>query len=225
MRGTPAPGPGVPPSGALLQPFTHRPGTMARRAAPARRREAARLFTRVVIALPLVCALGLLAWMGLFASTPAEKLRETFRLQPGHPVPYVQLTDAAGGSTTLAEVVRAGRRLVVVMDDECPHCHDELRMLEALGASGQLPAASVAVVSVSRQPRYPGLAGRYPGLGILNDVNGAFRGKLRLAAVPGVVVVGPDGLVAYVRFCLQTPPQLLGLARSAGIATGPAPPR
>jgi Redoxin len=195
---------------------------MARRAATARRREAARLFTRFVIALPLVGALGLAAWIGLFAAPESERLRESFRLGDGEALPYVQVTDASGGSTTLREVAQGGRRLLLVMDDDCPHCHDELRLLRSLTRSGELPAEGVAVVSVSRQEKYAGLARRYSDLAVLNDVNGAFRARLGLAAVPAVVAVGADGRVAQVRFGLQTLPQLKMMAAAAGLAVAPA---
>lgn len=174
------------------------------------RRETVRLFTRVVIAIPLVAAAGVMLWLGVFARPAPARLLERFHVKPGGRVPYVQLQDRAGQATSLSDAVR-GPALVVITDAECEYCDSELKTLRGMGNGG----AAVVAVSVSRAGGFQTLAARHPGLPLYDDVNGAFRGKLGLKGVPVTMAVAADGTVRDIKFGLQNGSQLEALMKAA----------
>lgn len=178
------------------------------------RRDAVRLFTRTMLALPVVIGVGTMIWLGFFATPSSTRLLERFRVKVGAPVPYVQLHDRAGASVTLAAAATGQPTLVVISDADCAHCENQMRMIKSLPA-GDRPAPRVMGVSVSVQGRYPAMAAKYAPIPLYDDVNGAFRGKLGLEVVPAVMSVGADGRVRDIRFGLQNPSQLRALMDSA----------
>lgn len=180
------------------------------------RRDAARLFTRVLLAVPVLAAAGAVVWLTVFAKPAQERLAERFKVKAGGRVPYVQLQDGAGASTSLAQVAQGGAALVVVTDAECEHCDSELRALRGM----KVQAPRVLAVSVSKPGGYAALAARHPGLALYDDVNGAFRGKLGLEGVPVTLAVAADGTVRDVKFGLQNPSQLRAMMDAA---SAPAP--
>ena len=181
-----------------------------------RRRDAARLFTRFVIAIPLLGAAGLIIWLAVFARPADERMAERFKLKPGGRMPYVQLQDRAGGATSLASLAQQGPALVVLTDVDCVFCENELRTLGGMNVPG---APRVVAVSVSRAGGFATLAKRHPRLALYDDVNGAFRGKLGLEGVPVTLALGADGTVRDVKFGLQNGSQLQALMEAA---TAPA---
>ena len=176
------------------------------------RRDAARLFTRFVIAIPLLAGAGIILWMTVFATPASERMAELFKLKPGERVPYVQLQDRAGASTSLSQVAQGAPALVVLTDVDCAYCDNELKALRQMAAPG---TPRVVAVSVSKPGGFPILAARHPALAMYDDVNGAFRGKLGLEAVPVTLAVGADGIVRDVKFGLQNGSQLRALMDAA----------
>lgn len=181
-----------------------------------RRRDVARLFTRFVIAIPLLGAAGLIIWLAVFARPADERMAERFKLKPGGQMPYVQLQDRAGGATSLASLAQQGPALVVLTDVDCVFCENELRTLGGMNVPG---APRVVAVSVSKAGGFATLAKRHPRLALYDDVNGAFRGKLGLEGVPVTLALGADGTVRDVKFGLQNGSQLRALMEAA---TAPA---
>ena len=176
------------------------------------RRDVVRWFTRVVIALPVVAALGVAAWLGFIADSPAERMLERFRVKTGAPLPYVQLKDRVGASTTLAAAATGQPTLVVISDADCVQCEQQLKHIRSVNAEA---ASRVVGVSVSVPGRYAAMTNKYAPIPLYDDVNGAFRGKLGLNAVPAVLSVGADGRVRVIRLGLQLPSQLRALRASA----------
>jgi peroxiredoxin len=181
-----------------------------------RRRDAARLFTRFVIAIPLLAGAGIIVWLTMFARRTDERMAERFKLKPGGGMPYVQLQDRAGAATSLAQVAGSGPALVVLTDADCQFCDNEIRTLSTFKMPG---APRVVAVSVSKPGGFATLAKRHPQLTLYDDVNGAFRGKLGLEGVPVTLALGADGTVRDVKFGLQNGSQLQALMQAA---TAPA---
>jgi hypothetical protein len=175
------------------------------------RREAARLLTRFVIAVPLLAAAGVIVWLAVFARPASERLLDRFKVKPGGRVPYVQLEDRAGRATSLSQVAQGGGTLVLITDADCTHCDSQVRLFHALRASGD-PAPRLVGVSVSKPERFGALAAKFNGIPVYDDVNGAFRDKLGLQGVPVMLSVAADGTVREVRFGLQNASQLRVLA-------------
>lgn len=178
------------------------------------RRRAARLFTRVMIALPLVAAAGVIVWLAAFAQPASERLLDRFKVKPGGRVPYVQLQDRFGRATSLAEVASGEPTLVLVTDADCTHCDSQVRLLHAL-AETDAPAPRLVGVSVSRPERFGALAARFTHIPLFDDVNQAFHDKLGLQGVPLMISVAADGTVREVKFGLQNASQLRMLADGA----------
>lgn len=179
------------------------------------RRDVVRWFTRVVIAFPVAVGLGVAAWLGFVADPPAERMLERFRVKTGAPVPYVQLKDRGGASTTLAAAATGQPTLVVISDADCAQCERQLEHIRSVDAKAGAAAPRVLAVSVSVPGRYGAMVDQYAPIPLYDDVNGAFRGKLGLNAVPAVLSVGADGRVREIRFGLQPPSQLRALMASA----------
>lgn len=178
------------------------------------RREAARLFTRFIIAVPLLGAAGVVVWLAAFAKPPSERMQEQFRVKPGAGVPFVQLEDPAGNATSLSRVAAGQPALVLITDADCTHCDSQVRLLHELRARGG-PAPRLVGVSVSRPERYNALVAKFNGIPVYDDVNQAFRDKLGLQGVPVLLSVAADGTVRQVRFGLQNASQLRVLANEA----------
>lgn len=191
------------------------------------RRDAVRIFTRVVIAVPIVAALAAAVWIGVFATPPAERMLERFRIKTGGRMPYVQLQDRGGASTTLSAAATGQPTLVVISDADCRHCESQLRIIKSLREK-EAGAPRVVGVSVSIPGRYPSMAARYAPIPLYDDVNGTFRTRLGLAVVPAVLSVGADGRVRDIRFGLQGPSELRGMmdaAAGTGSLSSAAEPR
>jgi hypothetical protein len=176
------------------------------------RRDTARLFTQIMVAIPLLAGAGVILWLTLFARPASERMAERFKLKPGGRVPYVQLQDRAGTSTSLSRLASGAPALVVLTDVDCAYCDNELNVLKGMEAQG---APRVVAVSVSQPGGFATLAARHPALAVYDDVNGAFRGKLGLEAVPVTLAVGADGTVRDVKFGLQNGSQLEALMNAA----------
>jgi peroxiredoxin len=178
------------------------------------RREAARLFTRFIIAVPLVAALGVVVWLVAFAQPASERLLERFKVKPGSQVPYVQLQDREGRSTSLSQLSAGRPTLVLITDADCTHCDSQVRLLHALRNRGE-PAPRMVGVSVSKPERFGALAAKFGGIPIYDDVNKALRDKLGLQGVPVMLSVAADGTVREVKFGLQNGSQLQAMAKGA----------
>lgn len=178
------------------------------------RREAARLFTRFIVAVPLLGAAGVIVWLVAFARPQSERLQERFRVKPGASVPYVQLEDPRGNATSLSRVAGGQPALVLITDADCTHCDSQVRLLRELRARGGTSPRLVGV-SVSKPERYGALVAKFADIPVYDDVNKAFRDKLGLQAVPVLLSVAADGTVRQVRFGLQNASQLRVLADEA----------
>lgn len=185
-----------------------------RRHALSGRREAARLFTRFIIAVPLLGAAGVIVWLAAFAKPPSERMQEQFRVKPGAGVPYVQLEDRAGNATSLSQVAAGEAALVLITDADCTHCDSQVRLLRELRARGGA-APRLVGVSVSKPERFGALVAKFDDIPVYDDVNKAFREKLGLEAVPVLLSVAADGTVRQVKFGLQNASQLRVLADEA----------
>ncbi|HYW13018.1 MAG TPA: hypothetical protein VE871_13755 [Longimicrobium sp.] len=188
---------------------------------PAKRRHShkgsggvARLFTNLIIAVPLVAAAGVVVWLTMFAQPASERLLERFKVKPGGRVPYVQLQDRAGQATSLSQVAADAPTLVLITDADCTHCDSQVRLLHALRDAGG-PAPRLVGVSVSKPERFGALAAKFDGIPLYDDVNKAFRDKLGLQGVPVLLSVAADGTVREVKFGLQNGSQLRVLAEGA----------
>lgn len=182
------------------------------------RREAARLFTRFIIAVPLLAAAGVVVWLTAFAKPASERLLERFRVKPGASVPYVQLEDGAGRGTSLSEVAAGGATLVLITDADCAHCDSQVRLFHDLRKEGG-PAPRLVGVSVSKPERFKALAAKFTGIPVYDDVNQAFRDKLGLQGVPVMLSLAANGTVLEVKFGLLNGSQLQVLADRA-LASG-----
>jgi hypothetical protein len=184
------------------------------------RRDTARLFTHLMIGIPLLGALGVVVWITVFAQPPGERMAERFKVRTGAPVPHVQLEDRAGAATSLSKIAGGAPALVVLADVECQFCENQMRTLRAMKDQG---VPRVVAVSVSKPGGYATLAARYGWLSFYDDVNGAFRGKLGLEGVPVTLAVAADGTVRDVKFGLQNGLQLRALMDAASAPGLPAP--
>lgn len=193
-----------------------------RRQTPLKRRRpgiAARTFTQAMLFIPVAAILGFAVWRVFLAPPLDQRMRDSFALKVGDRLPYVQVEGADGTSTTLGDMAQAGPLLVLLADEECPVCHSEL---EAVARTRPETGTGVGLVvlSVSKTELHDRLAGRYPGLTVVSDVNATMRERLNLPSVPAAVAVGPDRTVRDIQFGLQRAPDLRALV--AGLQQQPA---
>ena len=174
-----------------------------------RRPASVRYFNLALLATPVLAALGYLFWMGVIAPRESREIRDAFRVRAGEPVPAVALADTLGTRATLADVLRGGPAMVVVMNPTCGHCHTELESLRALVArSAAAERPRVVVVSVGEATMLKDAARRYPEFPVYDDVAGAIQTRLGLRVVPANFSVAADGRVKDVRVGLQAEPYL-----------------
>lgn len=148
-----------------------------------RSRRASRMFSTVVVAIPLLVALGVVIALLFFPDNFRPTGANAVRIAPGGPVPEVRLAGADGAVTPLPRLLGDGTAIITLMTPDCVHCHSELKTLgEMLAAPGARP--QVVVVSVGDSSRTPALRTAYPGIAIYDDVDGAFGARYGLRSVP-----------------------------------------
>lgn len=180
----------------------------------ARRRDTARIFTQVIVALPVVAVLGFIAWTAFFGVRDVADQNARFQVKAGLPAPRMKLRDPGGRVTTLAEVLGGAPTLVVIMDPRCAHCETEVRSLRMLLGERQAhPAPRVVLVSAGASEDLPQAVRKYPDFPVYDDHTGAV-GRLGLKLVPALFTVGTDGLVHDARVGLQSPEYLRRVMRA-----------
>ncbi|HEX2202910.1 MAG TPA: TlpA disulfide reductase family protein [Longimicrobium sp.] len=172
-----------------------------------RRRPRARLFTNVMLALPVLATLAWIGWVVVFGGAEAREIYESFRVKAGAPAPNFALRDVKGEATTLRRVTGDVPTLVVVMDPRCPHCHTEIESVRSILAELRGGAPRVVLVSAGDSATLPEAAAKYPELPLYDDYTGALD-RLGLKMVPALFTVHPDGRVRDVRVGVQTPQYL-----------------
>jgi hypothetical protein len=182
------------------------------------RRPVVRIFTQAMLAAPVLLIGGFAVWLTFFAPPPAQRLLDQFHLKVGDRLPFVQVAGNGVPSTSLGQLAEAGPLLVLVSDQECSLCHQELDLMRGLLRQGP-SGARVVVLSVGKPELFPALAKAYPDLTVVHDVNGTLRERLKLPSVPAALAVGADRRVHDIRFGLQGTSALRELL--AGV---PAPP-
>jgi peroxiredoxin len=189
---------------------------------PTQRRRQARLFTQAIVAAPVVAVLGFILWVATFGGAKAAEQNARFQVKAGQPAPRMALRDAAGKTTTLAQVLGGAPALVVIMDPKCAHCETEVRSVRALlGERRGRPAPRVVLVSAGASEDLAVAARKYPDLPVYDDHTGAV-GRLGLKVVPAHFSVGADGVVRDVRVGLQSPEYLRTVMRAV-LAASPVP--
>ena len=172
-----------------------------------RRRTTARLFTNLMVALPVAATLAWIGWVVVFGGAEARAIYENFLVKAGQPAPNFALRDVKGEATTLRRVTAGAPTLVVVMDPKCPHCHAEIESVQKILADMPGPAPRVVLVSAGDSATLPEAAAKYPGLPLYDDYTGALD-RLGLKMVPALFSVQPDGRIRDVRVGVQTPQYL-----------------
>lgn len=159
---------------------------------------------RVVIGTLLLTALavagGGFATKGIAAPSQqgGHKLGEIDRSHAGAPVPAIAVEGAGGKTTTVAALVAAAHRPVLVnlWATWCVPCRAEMPALDALART---QAAKLAVVPVSedlegwRAVAKYFTAAKFPGLTTWVDQPGNYAVKLGVAGLPVSILYGADG--------------------------------
>lgn len=190
-----------------------------------KRRGTTRLFTNVVVALPVVAVLGFIVWVTVFGRANVADQNARFQVKAGSPAPRMALRDAAGRTTTLGEVLGGAPALVVIMDPKCAHCETEIGSVRALLEERRgHPAPRVVLVSAGASEDLADVVRKYPDLAVYDDHTGAV-GRLGLTMVPAHFSVGADGVVRDARVGVQSPEYLRDVMRAVLAGAPPRPPR
>jgi peroxiredoxin len=181
-------------------------------AAPVRKRpRRSNVFTQVLVSLPLLAALAVVVWLNVLRPDPAQAILDSFLVKQGQPLPDLPLEDRAGKESSLRDLAAGQRRVVILMDAACPHCHTELASLRELRKEAGLALSPVVVLAVGDPDVFGALAESYADLPMYSDVNREIRGKYRLDAVPALMVVEPGGTIREIRVGLQPKDRLRGV--------------
>lgn len=159
-----------------------------------------RVFSRVIVALPLVAALAFVIVVRFFPDTIRPTGADAVSIVAGNPVPPVRVAGADGVVVPLPRLLGAGNAIVTLMSPDCTHCHTELQTLAKLVASpGSLRAPQVVVVSVGDASRTGELRAKYPRMAIYDDVDGTFSARYGLRSVPVLLFTDESKTVRAVR--------------------------
>ena len=156
-----------------------------------------------MVALPLVVAVAVAIWFAMAPPDATRGIVAAFLVKQGKPLPDLAVEDAAGKGSSLRDLEAGRRRVVLLMEAECPHCHTELALLRQLRAEPGTTLGPVVVLAVGDPVLFPRLAQNYADLPMYLDANREIRRKYRLEAVPAMLVVDPAGSVTEVRVGLQ----------------------
>lgn len=184
----------------------------------ARRHRTFRLvFTNLLVAIPLVTAVGYVAFRDrLFPATEA-----TLRLSAGQALPAVRLADARGGVALLPALLAGRPGAVAIVHPMCMHCHSEIRILSELLAG--MPAATrpgLALVSVGDAVQTDRLRATFPEQAFWLDIEGSFVREHGLQAVPVLLLVDGGGTVRTLRGGAQDRDALRALLATLASAEG-----
>lgn len=167
-------------------------------------RQTVRIFTNVVVAIPLVVALGFLLWLQVAPGQVRELAGSaSVSLQAGEAVPELELEDQRGGTVSLRELVGRQGAAILLVDPDCKHCHTEMvaltRLARAQGGGG-LP---LVIVSVGAPERVSELRASFPSLPFYHDVDDTLLVQYGLRAVPVLLVADGTGRLRQVRGGIQ----------------------
>jgi hypothetical protein len=160
-----------------------------------------RYASNIIVALPLVTAVGYLGYQRTVAGAGADgdRGRDALLALVGAPVPDVPVTGPRGEGTTLQAVVGSRPAMVVIVHPSCGHCHDEILAAMALGEATS-EAVDWVVVSVGEDGPSRDFHERYPEIPLYVDAESTLQRRYGLSTVPVTWSIDGHGIIRRVRF-------------------------